>query len=155
MLHKGINSFVTKVYATSGASIFGALATAYYVSLNSYNMTSNFTISLLTLIGGIIGFSFSKPQYFQEVKNGQIVYKSKNSIFRLFCYSAVYFGVGYSFAPIMQYANFLNSSIIPTAMIITGAVFGASTLYAMLKKSDSLLTWKNSLYGSLSGLIVL
>ena len=40
-------------------------------------------------------------------------------------------------------------------MIITGAVFGASTLYAMLKKSDSLLTWKNSLYGSLSGLIVL
>lgn len=155
MTNRGINSFIKKVYLTSGSSIFGALAVSQMAINLNLPPGACFITSLIAVFGGIFGFSASRPEYFEEQKNGYTAIKAKSSLFRKLCYGSVFAGLGLSFAPLMQYAQFINPSIISTAMMITGFIFGSSSLFALLRKQDSLLTWGQSLYGSLTGLVIL
>lgn len=82
-----------------------------------------------------------------------VVYSSKNSPFRIGLYSMGMAGLGLAAAPLFAKASLINPAILPTAIAVSTAIFGASSIYAYTRPKDSLLSWGKSLYGALFGLI--
>lgn len=151
-----MNAYINRVYKTTGAGIFTALSSSYFVSHLPYvyyhpyiTLFGGFAMTL----GGIIGTCATTPTYHVENINGNTALKTTNSIGRVALYGMGMAGLGISFAPIMGMFNILNPAIIPTSIVISSSIFGAASLYAYSRPKDSLISWGSSLYSGLLGLI--
>jgi len=136
----GLNTFIQRVYKATGMSIVGAL-TASQIAINSGLIHTHPTMctlgGLVLGLGGIIGSSWMAPsKYIQEEKNGSIYLKTENSIGRLSLYTLGLSGLGMSAAPLFAYASMINPVILPTSILITSTIFGASSMYAYMKPQN-------------------
>lgn len=62
-------------------------------------------------------------------------------------------GLGLSLAPLLGWVAAVSPSVIPTALGLTGAIFGGASLMAYRMPKDSMLKWGGVLGGSLLGLV--
>lgn len=71
--NEGLNSFITRVYKTTGLGIMGALSTSTLAVASGLAASSPLFCGLggfVMALGGIIGSSRMVPSYYSEVING-------------------------------------------------------------------------------------
>lgn len=67
--NEGLNSFITRVYKTTGMGIVGALTTSQMAIASGLAYTNPGFCGIAGIImalGGILGTSFSQPQHYSE-----------------------------------------------------------------------------------------
>ena len=134
----------------------GALGTAWMASKTAllYTNPGVFAIGgIVMTLAGLIGAQYVQPTQSTEIVNGNQIYKTTNSPFRLALYGIGMAGLGLSGAPLITYASMLNPSIVPTCMAITAAIFGGASLVAYNTPSEKMAKIGPILGGSILGLL--
>lgn len=108
---------------------------------------------IIGMLGGFIGASFMSPIAKNEVLNGVPIYKTSNSPMRLGLYALGTISLGLTAAPLFLMASAISPSILPTAIGITTAIFGGSSLVAYNMPKGKMLGYGGALGGALLGLI--
>lgn len=152
----GLNQFMTRIYNTTGLSILAALSTSYMVmSIPALAgiMPGLSLFGIVGMLGGFIGASYMSPITKNENYNGVPIYKTSNTPMRLGLYALGTVSLGLTAAPLFAYASAISPSILPTAIGITTAIFGGSSLVAYNMPKDKMLGYGGVLGGALLGLI--
>ena len=152
----GMNQFLTRVYNTTGLALMGALGSSYAVmSIPSLAaiMPGLSLFGIVGVLGGMIGASYMKPINVTETLNGVPIYKTKNTPLRIGLYALGSVSLGLTAAPLFAYASALSPSIMPTAIGLTTAIFGGSSLAAYNMPKGRMLGFGGALTGALLGLI--
>lgn len=157
----GLNRFMQKVYNTTGLSILGALSTSYAIlslPISAVAMSQIAFGGMAATLVGLIGAQMMKPEYLvltealnNKEKTETIV--ARSSFMRKVLYGTGIMGLGMTAAPLLQFVSMVNPSIIPTALGLTGAIFGGASLMAYNMPKDKMLSYGPALFGSLLGLI--
>ena len=108
---------------------------------------------MVGMLAGFIGASYMSPNNVTERYNGVPIYKTTNSPLRLGLYALGTISLGLTGAPLFAYATAISPSILPTAIGLTTAIFGGSSLVAYNMPKDKMLGYGGALGGALLGLI--
>lgn len=150
----GLNSFITRVYKTTGVALMGTFAASQWALSTGIYMAPYANIAaIVAMLGGFIGSSYMTPNMFTYEKNGHTHIKSTNSPLRVGLYGLGCVGMGVMSAPLFAAVSHINPMIVPTAVVLSTGVFGAASAYAYSRPSGSLLSWGSSLYAGLIGMI--
>lgn len=151
-----MNQFLMRVYNTTGLSILGALGSSFMfmsmpIVLANLGMAS--LMGGIMTLGGFRGASYMQPKNVIDNSTGVEIFKTVNSNLRLGLYGMGVLGLGLGAAPLFLVAQAVSSSILPTAIGITTAIFGGASLIAYNMPKDKMLSYGRLFGGSLMGLI--
>jgi hypothetical protein len=90
-----------------------------------------------------------------EVRKGEQILRTKNSIARLSVYGVGCILLGLSASPLFYSLNSISANILPSTMAITTAIFGGASLMGFVLPRGFMLGYGSVLSGGLAGLLCL
>ena len=147
----GMQRFLGRVYGTTGVSIAATLAGAQLLSYSDLALAfgPNLFGGMALVFGGIGGMMLTKYRVVSD-KDGL---RAENIPARIASYSALVAGMTLTASPMVGICNEIDPMIMPIATGASLFTMGGASLYAYMKPTDSLLTWKAPLMGGLFGLV--
>lgn len=137
-----LNTFLSMVYLNTMGSILITLITGYasiWLDLNPL------ALLMVGTIGNFMAISMFDDRWRikENTAVNAVIEYPFNSVIASYLLPLF---MGFFIAPIMMYAELVDSSILPTAMVMSLIIFGTATLYAFTTEDNKILTWRQSLY---------
>lgn len=153
---KNLNSFLGRVYKTTGLSVGSYLLGGYFLASTPIVFNPGLCVigGLVSSIAGIYYFNKIPPVITQEKgPRGQMVEKWVNPSNRKFAFASIITGSTVATAPFMGYLAMASPGTIPVAAGSALMVMGGASLYAMKKPIGQFKLWESTLTGGLFALI--
>lgn len=147
---RGLKEFMSRIYTRMGLGITASIGTGLLtMPLAAEYPLQVFGAGAVLGLGSVFGITKIQPILKQE----KDMLRTENTPLREACYWGMAGGMGLVMAPMIGITQALDPSILPTAMALSGGIFGTCAYVSTRVKDATMMAWKVPLSVGLASLI--